>query len=199
AIQRGLVTPDRSTLIASSHRSYAVGEESARGNGIADSNKVIEAGEAAAKRFICVDLQALADQAGSVISASLFGAVAGSGTLPFTREDYEETIRRGGVGVEASLRAFALGFDAAANAPASPARINTEQPQPTVPDTASHPRIRKLLEDLRQNFPAVSQPMLVTGLRRCIDFQDPAYGAKYLDRLRALHKLDEQHGGASRN
>src|SRR5690606_19136023 len=117
AIQRGLVTPDRSTLITSSHRSYAVGEKSARGNGIADPNKVIEAGEAAAKRFICLDLQALADQAGSVISASLFGAVAGSGRLPFSREDYEETIRRGGVGVEASLRAFALAFEAASNAP----------------------------------------------------------------------------------
>src|SRR5690606_19757636 len=199
AIQRGLVTPDQTTLISSSHRSYAVGEKSARGNGIADSNKVIEAGIEASQRFICLDLQALADQAGSVISASLFGAVAGSGALPFTREDFEETIRRGGVGVEASLRAFSLGFDAAANAPASPARIDTERPLPTVPDTASHPRIRKMLDDLRQNFPAPSQPMLVTGLRRCIDFQDPAYGAKYLDRVRVLKNLDEQHGGASRN
>ena len=199
AIQRGLVTPDRSTLIASSHRSYAVGEKSARGNGIADPNKVIEAGAAAAQRFICLDLQALADQAGSVISASLFGAVAGSGRLPFTREDYEETIRRGGVGVEASLRAFALGFEAAANAPATPDRINTETVMPAVPDTASNPRIRKMLDDLRGNFPAVAQPMLVTGLRRVIDFQDPAYGAKYLDRMRALRNLDEQYGGEARN
>ena len=199
AIQRGLVTPDRSTLISSSHRSYAVGEKSARGNGIADSNKVIETGQAAAKRFICVDLQALADQAGSVISASLFGAVAGSGTLPFTREDFEETIRRGGVGVEASLRAFALGLEAAANAPAEPARVSTERPSPEVPETASHPRIRKLLDDLRQNFPAAAQPMLVAGLRRTVDFQDPAYGAKYLDHVRALCKLDEQYGGQAKN
>jgi len=199
AIQRGLVTPDRSTLIASSHRSYAVGEKSARGNGIADSNKVIEAGEAAAKRFICVDLQALADQAGSVISASLFGAIAGSGTLPFSREDFEETIRRGGVGVDASLRAFALGFDAAAHAPATPERISTERPLPAVPETAPNPQVRKLLDDLRQNFPAASQPLLVAGLRRVIDFQDPAYGAKYLDRVRALRNLDAQHGGEAKN
>lgn len=198
AIQRGLVTPERSTLISSSHRSYAVGEKAARGNGIADSNKVIEAGESAAKRFICLDLQALADQAGSVISASLFGAVAGSGTLPFTREDYEETIRRGGVGVEASLRAFALGFEAAANAPASPARIDTTRPVSDVPDTAAHPRIRKLLDDLKQNFPAAAHPMLVAGLRRTIDYQDPAYGAQYLERVRSLYKLDQQHGGEAR-
>lgn len=199
AMQRGLVTPDRSTLISSSHRSYAVGEKSARGNGIADPNKVIEICQEAAKRFICLDLQALADQAGSVISASLFGAIAGSGALPFTREDYEETIRRGGVGVDASLRAFALGFDAAANAPEQAARISTEMPMPQVPDTAQNPRIRKLLDDLRQNFPPAAQPMLVAGLRRTIEFQDPAYGAKYLDRVRALHKLDEQYGGQAKN
>ena len=52
AIQRGLVTPDRSVLITSSHRSYAVSEKSAPGNGIADPNKVLEAGRAAAKRFM---------------------------------------------------------------------------------------------------------------------------------------------------
>ncbi|EFV82841.1 hypothetical protein HMPREF0005_00186, partial [Achromobacter xylosoxidans C54] len=97
AIQRGLVTPDRSVLIASSHRSYAVSEKSAPGNGIADPNKVLEAGRAAARRFLCFDLQDLADRAGSVISASLFGAVAGSGALPFSRDDFEATVRRAGV------------------------------------------------------------------------------------------------------
>ena len=78
AMQRGLVTPDRSVLISSSHRSYAIDEKTAPGNGIADPNKVIEVARDAAKRFICFDLQATAEKAGSVISASLFGAIAGS-------------------------------------------------------------------------------------------------------------------------
>jgi len=199
AIQRGLVTPDRSTLISSSHRSYAVGEKAARGNGISDPNKVIEAGREAARRFLCFDLQALADQAGSVISASLFGAIAGSGALPFTREDYEATIRRGGVGVDASLRAFALGFEAAAGAPATPPLLDTSRPMPQVPDTAPNPRVRRLLEDLRQNFPPEAQPLMVAGLRRTLDFQDAAYAEQYLDRMRALRKLDEQYGGAEKS
>ena len=127
AIQRGLVTPERTVLLTSSHRSYAVSEKSAPGNGIADPNKVLEAGRAAAKRFLCFDLQALADRAGSVISASLFGAVAGSGALPFAREDFEATVRRAGLGVDASLRAFALGFESADQAPAQPAPIDLER------------------------------------------------------------------------
>ncbi|HTB27786.1 MAG TPA: hypothetical protein VK715_02435, partial [Steroidobacteraceae bacterium] len=39
AIQRGLVDPERTTLIASSHRSYAIGEKSAMGQGAADERQ----------------------------------------------------------------------------------------------------------------------------------------------------------------
>src|SRR5579885_3560055 len=40
AIQRGLVTRDRTTLIASSHRSYAISEKSAMGDGTADERQL---------------------------------------------------------------------------------------------------------------------------------------------------------------
>lgn len=195
AIQRGLVTPDRSVLIASSHRSYAVSEKSAPGNGIADPNQVLDAGREAARRFLCFDLQAAADRAGSVISASLFGAVAGSGALPFPREAFEATIRRAGVGVEASLRAFALGFEAAAGAPAQPAPIDTRRPVPPVPLSAAHPRVQALLDRVQTGFPAEAQPTLAAGLRRLIDYQDLDYAAQYLEHLAAVRQLDVQYGG----
>jgi indolepyruvate ferredoxin oxidoreductase beta subunit len=199
AIQRGLVTPERSTLISSSHRSYAIAEKAAHGNGIADPNTVIEAGRDAARRFFCFDLQALADKAGSVISASMFGAVAGSGALPFSRDDYEQTIQRAGLGVNASLKAFALGFEAAQQAPQFPPLIDTSRPEPVVPETSASPATRHLLDDLTNNFPAVAQPMMLAGLRRTIEFQDLRYGADYLDHMRAILKLDEQFGGSARD
>ena len=77
AIQRGLVSPDRTTLIASSHRALGILEKTAPGDGIADSDKVAAIARAKAKRFISHDLQRLAEANGSVISASLFGALAG--------------------------------------------------------------------------------------------------------------------------
>ena len=46
---RGLVTPDRTTLIASTHRAYAVGEKETPGDGIADPNLVVEAAGVAAE------------------------------------------------------------------------------------------------------------------------------------------------------
>jgi indolepyruvate ferredoxin oxidoreductase beta subunit len=56
----------------------------------------------------------MAVDAGSVISSSLFGALAGSGTLPFERErPLKDAITASGRGVKASLSAFAAGFEAA--------------------------------------------------------------------------------------
>src|SRR5215469_5553695 len=83
SILRGLVTPDRSTLIASTHRLYSVAEKEKPGDAIADPAVVIEAGDFAAKRIIAFDMEQLANRNNSVISACMFGALAASGTLPF--------------------------------------------------------------------------------------------------------------------
>ena len=117
AVQRGLVTPDRTTLIASTHRVYSIAEKSALGDGRVDSAALIAHAEAAARRFIRFDMAEAAERSGSVISAVLFGALAGTGVLPFTREQFEATITRGGVGVAPSLKAFAAAYEHASAGP----------------------------------------------------------------------------------
>ncbi|SOE08716.1 indolepyruvate ferredoxin oxidoreductase beta subunit [Hoeflea halophila] len=185
AIMRGFVTPDRTTLIASSHRALAVSEKMVPGDGIADSEEVIAAAEIAAQRFIAFDMEKMAVDAGSMISASLFGALAGSGALPFERESFEAAIKASGRGVEASLRAFAAGFEAAAGG-------LVERPQwgQTKSDTANAPRgpshlVEKwqALEARTEALPDNVRDMALTGLRAVVDFQDLDYGAEYLDRL----------------
>src|SRR5436309_12393669 len=49
AIQRGLVTPDRTTLIASTHRVYSMTEKTAADDGRVDPKKLIEGCQTAAK------------------------------------------------------------------------------------------------------------------------------------------------------
>ena len=78
AVERGLVTPDRTVLVASSHRTYAVQEKIVPGNGLADSAAVLDVLRGAARQLVVADMQALAVGHGSVISASLFGGLAGS-------------------------------------------------------------------------------------------------------------------------
>src|SRR5215469_1218434 len=100
AIQRGMVTPDRTILIASTHRIYSMTEKVALGDGQIDAKQLIEAGRAAARSFVHRDFDHIAEETRSVISAALFGALAATGALPFDQNEFEEAIRRGGVGVE---------------------------------------------------------------------------------------------------
>ncbi|MFT2542979.1 hypothetical protein ACMWP9_33750, partial [Escherichia coli] len=74
AVQRGLVTPDRTTLLSSTHRVYSIGERTAMGDGRVDSDALIEHARKAAKRFVSFDMAESAERVGSVISAVLFGS-----------------------------------------------------------------------------------------------------------------------------
>ena len=94
AVNRGIVTPDKTTLIASDHRVYAIGEKEQMGDGRFDSDGVKDAIAKAAKTLILFDMDEAVTQSSSVISSVLFGALAGSGALPFERSSFEETIRK---------------------------------------------------------------------------------------------------------
>lgn len=190
SIIRGFVTPDRTTLIASTHRALAVSEKMAPGDGIASSAEVMAAAEIAARRFIAADFDALAIRNGSVISASLFGALAGSGALPFPREAFEAAIRAGGKGVEGSLRAFGAAYDAA-QAPV--ARAEPVKPVPAVPVVKGPARLTAAwaaLEARAGALPAPVAELALPGLRKVVEFQDLAYGAEYLDRIAAVLARD---------
>ena len=187
AVQRGLVTPERTTLVASTHRVYSIAEKTALGDGRVDSAQLIAHAQAAAKRFVRFDMAQAAEDAGSVISAVLFGALAGTGVLPFSRAQFEATIERGGVGVKPSLKAFAAGHARAGAEPEAAAAL-TQSP---VIGEPRDDRVRALLERIANGFPAGAKAVLVEGVRRLVDYQDPEYAGLYLDRLARIAQLPD--------
>lgn len=190
AVQRGLVTGDRTTLIASTHRVYSIAEKSSMGDGRVDSTELLAHAERAAKRFIRFDMAKAAEASGSVISAVLFGALAGSGVLPFSRAQFEATIEHGGVGVKPSLKAFGGAFARAQGEPepeAAPVQVAPPQPR--------HPAVRALVERVQRDFPAGAQPFLLEGIRRLIDYQDVDYAGLYLDRMTSVAALPANDDG----
>lgn len=197
AILRGLVTPDRTTLIASSQRAYAVAEKEKPGDGTADAASVLEALGVAARRSIVADFARVAESAGSAISASLLGAIAASGALPVGREAFANAVRASGVGVRSSLEAFDAGFDEVLRG-ATPPTLRPGKVVPDLPERTGIGVLDALLDRVRREFPAQAQRLVYAGLRHVVDYQDPAYGAEYLDRLRAIADLDAAHGGAMR-
>lgn len=191
AVERGLVTPERTLVIASRHRAYAVPEKIAPGNGVADSAAVQAILRREARRLVIDDFQALAVQHGSVISAALFGALAGSGALPFAREQFEGVVERSGVGVQASLSALraaaiSAGKDGTGASAADPMQ---SAPRP-LPERAAATAVQPLLERIRAQFPHPAWDWLGEGLARVVDWQDVAYGDEYLDRVARLAALD---------
>ena len=194
AMQRGLVT-GRTTLIASTHRIYAIQEKSHMADGRADPAQVRELAREHAKRYIEFDMQALAEANGSVISAAMLGALCGSGALPFAAEHYVEAIRASGIGAASSTRTFEAARDAAAGSASqaahSPPAAAVARSAVAEPKSGSRPALSASLEGrVRQRMPAAVQDVVREGVRRMIDYQDVAYASSYLDRLDSIAALE---------
>ncbi len=184
AIQRGLVTPDRTHFVASTHRVYSMTEKTALGDGRVDAEAIVEGCKTAALKFTGFDMARLAEANKSVISAALFGAIAGSQSLPFAREAYEAAIRSDGVGVGASLAAFSAAYAAAEG------RV--------VPDMAQSERRDRTHGELDRALPGIrsgeARTLVMAGVERTADYQDNSYAREYVERLRPFIDLTESIG-----
>ncbi|MEJ2175688.1 MAG: indolepyruvate oxidoreductase subunit beta family protein [bacterium] len=166
AMQNGFVSPERTTLVASTHRIYATMEKMQMGDGRFDASRVREAAQRLAKKAVLFDMRALAQEHGTVINAVLFGAMIGSGALPLPRDVCEAAIRRGGRGAEASLRGFAAGYEIAAgtrDAPPAPAPVKRAT------ETGA---------------------IIALGVERLRDYQDEAYAELYRQRVKSVDGED---------
>ena len=167
-VASGMVSPERTLLVASTSRTLTTTEKVAPGDGRVDSARLLTVARGYSARLCAFDMDAAAREAGTVVSAVMLGAVAGSGALPIARDVFEAVVRAGGRGAEASLAGFARGWDAvrADAVPAAPAT-----PAPPAPD----PRYAA--------FPAAAREFVALGHARTGEFQDAAYGELYLARV----------------
>ena len=196
ALLRGFCTPERTTLICSTHRSYAISEKSQPGNGVIDPSRLIAAIRRQAAKVVALDMAAIADSHASVISAVMLGALAASGALPYGRASFEEAIKAGGVGVDASLQAFAQAYtDVEAGVDGLAALENASAAAAPVPPTIGHPAFASLLEESLRQFPQPAHELLTAGMSRLADYQDLRYVEEYLQKLGRVLKSDHHAGG----
>lgn len=184
-IGNGMASPERTLVVSSSSRTLTTAEKLQLGDGRANSTDLLELVRQYSRDARIFDMTAAARETGTVLSAVLFGAIAGSGALPFAREACEQTIRRSGFGVEPSLRGFARAFEqVTGTGQALP-------PASAVPKTAA-----ALPAALAQEFPAPTHALLGAGHARMLDYQGPEYAELYVRRLRRV--LDaERHADPS--
>jgi indolepyruvate ferredoxin oxidoreductase beta subunit len=182
---RDLVAPNRTVLIGSSHRDYTISEKQVPGDGRKDPAQIHKAAAALSAQFICFDMMALAKAHGSVVSSSLFGALAGSGALPFPLDSYRAVIEKSGRGVAQSLAAFEAAYLRAT----TPELVDADDapvPDKPAPDLTGPADLLKSFAPLQARvakMPDAVRDMATLGLHKVVDFQDVDYGAEYLDRL----------------
>ena len=198
AAQNGMITPDRTTVIASTHRMFAIAEKSAMGDGRFNDERVRRAVRELSRRHVLTDLGKVAERAGTVLSSVLLGAIAGSEALPVSRARLRGAIERAGIAVEANQRGFDAGFrlfdegaaagpdsssdaapDRAGEAAGSGAAATASSASPASPvPSALAVRVDALPEPVRE--------LARLGVERTIDYQDARYASLFLDRIEAL-------------
>ena len=185
-VASGFSTPERTHLIGSLSRFYAMDEKIAMGDGRFDQDRLIKTVTDNARDTLLIDMDALARESGSIINAVMLGAIAGSGRLPLSAGQLEAAIRTDGKSVEGNLRGFRAGL-AAAHAKVSPAKTpDKKRNAPTTP--------AMLEQEVTYSLPTLAQPTAIEGIRRLIAYQNIAYARLYLDRLRALADADAAAG-----
>jgi len=173
----GMTDSDHTIVVSSSARALTTAERIRMGDGRLDSAKLIEIVSANSRELHLLDMTRLAQEAGTVVSAVMLGAIAGCGVLPFEVADYEAILSDGTNSNLVNLKGFSRALQEIAKARdlgvarmQSPATLN--------PQSAS-----ALPEAARSRFPAPVQTMLALGYARVLDFQDHAYAELYLRRM----------------
>ncbi|MBA2676756.1 MAG: indolepyruvate oxidoreductase subunit beta family protein, partial [Ramlibacter sp.] len=169
----GMASPERTLVITSSARTLTMQERMEPGDGRADADALLQLVRAFSRAQQVFDMAGAAREAGTIVSAVMLGAIAGSGVFPFARTDYEAVVRTSGGAAEASLRGFANGFARVAQESAPAQAAPAALPAPAAAGPASE-------------FPAPVQEMASLGYARLVDYQGRWYAELYLRRLRGI-------------
>lgn len=218
AISRGFVTSDVTTLITSTNRVYSMTERTALGDGRVDSEAILKSAKESSKHLIAADFAKVAEDCASVISAALFGALAGSKVLPFERQHFIQAIEQGGVGVKTSVAAFDKSYEIASGIisnenkstnsavpiqisarPVSPGEISKEQQIQMINDPSSvvgH-KLKNLAQKVKTEFPESARVMIINGIKRTADYQNVKYSEKYISRLTDLAEVEKNYGSGT--
>ncbi len=187
-LANGFVTPDRTTLIGSTHRVFAIGERVAMGDGRVDVVKLLNAVHEQTKSRILLDLEQAAAESGGPLNAVLLGALAGSGALPIPSEAFVDAIRDEGKAVDSNIAAFRTGEALARGERQQEAALPRKRRAPVPTPAELQARV------VHDFAPAVAE-IADEGVRRLTHYQDAAYAALYLDRLATVRDAERQAGG----
>ena len=190
-ISHGLTSAAHTQVITSSARILTTLEKMSMGDGRQDEASLRALVAQHSKEHHILDMARITQEAGTVVSAVMLGCIAASGLLPFARADYEAVMGHQGKAAQASLRGFAMAYEAmktqrqqhefieAVMTPPSPNQAGV------VPDTVA------------KAFPEALHRMVSLGHARVLEYQGAAYARMYLSRLQQVLDAEQSAPGAA--
>ena len=182
AARNGYVSPDRTTLIASTHRVFTIGERAAMGDGRLDPVELRNALKKMSKLCVLHDFLAVAESNGCPINAVLLGALFASGVLPIQKKNFVMAIEQGGKAVSANLSGFEAGI-----------ALSKRREEPIILTTKSSEEnaleIQPWLESIPQEYSDL-RGIVTLGVQRLMEYQGRKYCKKYLTRMESILEVD---------
>jgi len=170
-LERGYVNPDSTTLITSSSRIFTNLEKSHLSDGRFDQEKILNTCKKMSKNFICLDLNTMASDHSTIVSATMFGALAGSGVLPW-KKSICENIFQDNIFGKNSLSGFNFAYEQV--------KVTSKN------STINKNNINN--ESLSSEFLNV----INIGKERCADFQNSKYSEVFLSRVERILSIINQ-------
>jgi indolepyruvate ferredoxin oxidoreductase, beta subunit len=197
-IGNGMSSPDRTLVISSSTRTFTTQERIQPADGRADSAPWLGVVREFSREHHVFDMGETAREAGTVVSAVMLGAIAGSGLFPFAREAYERVVRASGGGAQASLRGFGAAYELVADAhrchagldPAS-SPVLAQSPGLRVPGSGPGQALPAMTTSLA-DLPETVRDIAALGHARMIEYQGHAYADLYLQRVKMVLAAERQ-------
>jgi indolepyruvate ferredoxin oxidoreductase, beta subunit len=169
AAGNGLITPDRTHLIASTSRVYLMPEKMAMTDGRVEVDKLIAISEKSARKSVLFDANAAAKDAGAIVNAIMLGAVAASGVIGIELDDFISAIKAEGKAVDSNIAGLNSGYSLAKGEAATA----VGEDKVTAPAGST----------TKNDFPESIQPVVQHAINRLGDYQNDSYTETYLGRM----------------
>jgi indolepyruvate ferredoxin oxidoreductase beta subunit len=190
----------RTTVVASTHRVYTVGEKTPAWDGVASQDDLLAPARSLCQGVVGFDAVELAQKNHLdelAVNAILLGALCATQALPISVSAYEKAIERVGVAGEMNKTAFDIGRRFVESG--GHRQEATSQVEPWEDFVAS--RAEKLSPRLRPEFRAIVNLLperygqdlariLTEAVWRLVDYQDAEYAREFLREAEAIHALD---------
>ncbi|MEY4294342.1 MAG: hypothetical protein RLY82_30, partial [Pseudomonadota bacterium] len=168
-VTNGMTAKSATHIITSSARAFTTAERMVLGDGRVDDDKLIQLIDANAAKLHVLDMNAMAKECGTIVSAVMLGAIAASGLFPFTKSDYQAVIGSSNPMADKSWRGFERAFDGLAVAD-------------MLQDDA-HSQVQKTSMSSSISSPSSIQEL---GTARMLEYQGASYAKLYTQRLAAV-------------